>query len=231
LETSQPAEQRTALLVDEHPLWLDAVARVLARIDVAVVASTTSPDDALALIGEHAPGLVTIGLDGHEGGVEALAFLDRVHEVSPGSRAIVLSAYRDEARIDAALAAGAVAYVVKSVQADDLAYAMRQAFAHSVFVPASRPGLRAPAASNGDVPAGMTRREGEILRLVAEGYSNADVAKMLWIAEQTVKFHLSNIYRKLKVSNRTEASRWAQLNGLLAGRNGGGMPAAGATTG
>jgi DNA-binding CsgD family transcriptional regulator len=55
----------------------------------------------------------------------------------------------------------------------------------------------------------------EILRLTAEGYSNAQMAKMLWVTEQTVKFHLSNIYRKLDVSNRTEASRWAQLNGML----------------
>jgi DNA-binding CsgD family transcriptional regulator len=62
---------------------------------------------------------------------------------------------------------------------------------------------------------GLTRRELEILRLVAEGHSNAELAKMLWVTEQTVKFHLSNIYRKLDVSNRTEASRWAQIQGLL----------------
>ena len=65
---------------------------------------------------------------------------------------------------------------------------------------------------------GLTRRELEILRLVAEGHSNAQLARMLWVTEQTVKFHLSNIYRKLDVANRTEASRWAQLHGLLDGR-------------
>ena len=62
---------------------------------------------------------------------------------------------------------------------------------------------------------GLTKREVEILQLVAEGHSNSQLAKMLWVTEQTVKFHLSNIYRKLEVSNRTEASRWAQLHGLL----------------
>ena len=61
----------------------------------------------------------------------------------------------------------------------------------------------------------MTRRELEILKHVAEGHSNAALAKMLWVTEQTVKFHLSNIYRKLDVTNRTEASRWAQVSGLL----------------
>ena len=61
----------------------------------------------------------------------------------------------------------------------------------------------------------LTRRELEILQLVAEGHSNSQLARMLWVTEQTVKFHLSNIYRKLSVSNRTEASRWAQFHGLL----------------
>jgi DNA-binding CsgD family transcriptional regulator len=76
------------------------------------------------------------------------------------------------------------------------------------MVPASSP----PAA---DISPGLTRREYEILQLVAEGHSNAQLARMLWVTEQTVKFHLSNIYRKLDVANRTEASRWAQVHGLL----------------
>ena len=62
----------------------------------------------------------------------------------------------------------------------------------------------------------LTRRESEILRLVAEGKPNQQIAGDLWITEQTVKYHVSNIYRKLEVANRTEASRWAQLHGLLA---------------
>ena len=62
----------------------------------------------------------------------------------------------------------------------------------------------------------MTRRELEILKLVAEGQPNATVARKLWVTEQTVKFHLSNIYRKLGVANRTEAGRWAALNGVFA---------------
>jgi DNA-binding NarL/FixJ family response regulator len=212
-------EQRTALLVDEHPLWLEAVACVLERIDVGVLATTTSPEQALDLLAEHAPALIVVGLDGRDSPIDTLTFLQRARELRPDARAIVLSAYRDTARIEAALAAGAVAYVLKTVQAEDLAYAMRQAFTHSVYV---APGPAAPQPwpqqhqPEDPTPVGITRREAEILRLVAEGHSNAEVARMLWIAEQTVKFHLSNIYRKLDVSNRTEASRWAQLHGLLA---------------
>ena len=70
--------------------------------------------------------------------------------------------------------------------------------------------------SEAEKEARLTRRESEILRLVAEGKPNQGIARDLWITEQTVKYHVSNIYRKLGVANRTEASRWAQLHGLLA---------------
>jgi DNA-binding CsgD family transcriptional regulator len=63
--------------------------------------------------------------------------------------------------------------------------------------------------------AGLTRREREILQLVAEGNTNGQVARKLWVTEQTVKFHLANIFRKLDVTNRTQASRWAHAHGLL----------------
>ena len=119
---------------------------------------------------------------------------------------------------------------MKSVRPEDLASAIRQCFVHSVFFAPAPAGLRdvsstarddprrpkaVPAledavqalADNGVHP--LTRREREILTLVSEGLQNADIAQQLWITEQTVKFHLTNIYRKLGVSNRTQASRWA----------------------
>ena len=123
--------------------------------------------------------------------------------------------------IDAALVAGVSAYVVKTAHPEDLASAVRQAFSHSVYLAGRRnlaPAPVEPKVEAADEP-GLTRRELEILRLVAEGQSNAQLARMLWVNEQTVKFHLSNIYRKLDVANRTEASRWAQIHGLLDGRS------------
>jgi DNA-binding CsgD family transcriptional regulator len=92
---------------------------------------------------------------------------------------------------------------------------IRQAFEASIYLAhsATAPARPGPVAS--EVAPELTRREMEILRLVAEGHSNSQLARMLWVTEQTVKFHLSNIYRKLDVANRTEASRWAQLRGLL----------------
>jgi DNA-binding NarL/FixJ family response regulator len=208
----------TAVLLDHHPLWLDAVGSVLRRLGIEVVGTATSGDDALALIREHEPDLFVTEI---AFGREDMAGLECVRQARTTARdlkAIVLSVYEDPQYVDAALEAGAAAYVIKTVHPDDFASAIRQAFDHSIYFAGSAVGSTpapAPAASVEDDAAGLTRREFEILQLVAEGHSNAELARMLWVTEQTVKFHLSNIYRKLDVSNRTEASRWAQLNGLL----------------
>ena len=201
-----------AVVLDPHPLWLDALEGVLARVGARVVAKTTSAREALTAIERHRPQLLTLELDSHPGEPTGLEVLRRAKELVPSLRAIVLSAHHDTDHIDGALAAGAAAYVVKTAHPDDVASAVRQAFDHSVYL-AGAPSPPPRIATKR--PGGLTRRELEILRLVAEGHSNAQLARMLWVTEQTVKFHLSNVYRKLEVSNRTEASRWAQVNGLL----------------
>jgi DNA-binding NarL/FixJ family response regulator len=208
---------RTAVLLDRHPLWLEAVERVLTSIGVEVVGKTTSPTEALALVEGREPDLFITGIGMSDGAMDGLTCLAQARERRPSLRVIVLSGYADAQHVDAALAAGAVAYVVKTAQAADLASAVRQAFDHSLYL-ARRSGNGEPGSGNSKPVVdsrGLTRRELEILRLVAEGYSNAQLATMLWVTEQTVKFHLSNVYRKLQVSNRTEASTWAQRHGLL----------------
>lgn len=209
-------EEQTAVLLDEHPLWLDAVESVLHKIGIRVVGKANSPSEALRLVKETNPDLLLAELPDSNGGVGGAALLVRARQLVPHLKAIVLSTNAHVDRIDSALKAGAAAYVVKTAHAEDLASAVRQSFDHSVFLAKTQ---NAPAPQ--PIPeldadtAGLTRREREILRLVAEGHSNAELSRMLWVTEQTVKFHLSNIYRKLDVANRTEASRWAQLHGLL----------------
>src|SRR4051794_40124494 len=140
-------------------------------------------------------------------------------------RVIVLGASREPADIDAAFEAGALAYAVKTAHPDDVASTVRQTFDSTIFLANTSGGHgHASAASASDSAviaeddADLTRREREILALVAEGHSNRELARMLWVTEQTVKFHLSNIYRKLDVANRTEASRWAHRHGLVGRR-------------
>jgi NarL family two-component system response regulator LiaR len=205
-----------AVLLDPHPIWLDAIEIVLKRVGVEIAAKTTSGTQALALVEELRPELLTLEIDPLPGEPDGFEVLRRARPLAEGLRAIVLSRNHATRFIDAALAAGASAYIVKTAHPDDVASVVRQAFDHSVFLPAPSESQPEPAPEVRDEKTGgLTQRELEILRLVAEGHSNAALARRLWVTEQTVKFHLSNVYRKLRVTNRTEASRWAQLNGLL----------------
>ena len=207
---------RTAVLLDPHPLWLDAVELVLTRNGLAVVGQATDPDRALALVEELRPSVFVADAAG-----DGFACIRKACATVPELKAIVLSSPDDGAQIEAAFAAGAHAYVLKTAHPDDVSVAIRQTFDHSVFLPG--PGATAAPANTpvavgsdaSDTVASLTKRELEILQLVAEGHSNSQLARILWVTEQTVKFHLSNIYRKLDVANRTEASRWAQVHGLL----------------
>jgi DNA-binding NarL/FixJ family response regulator len=214
------SSEQSGVICDSHPMWIDAVEQVLRRIGIRVVGKTTSTGEALSMVEEHRPDLLITELEGDTGDRGGLTLIERARAFVPDLRPIVLSMHHEAQLIDAALAAGAAAYVVKTAHPEDLASAVRQAFSHSVYLagrPAVSPAPVAESASVDDSP-GLTRRELEILRLVAEGHSNAQLARMLWVTEQTVKFHLSNIYRKLDVANRTEAGRWAQIHGLLESR-------------
>ncbi len=204
--------ERTAVLVDPHPVWLEAVEEVFTKNGVTVTGRAVDFERGVALCQELQPRILVA----EPAGGGAACIRDSCARV-PGLKAIALASTDDPAQVQAAFAAGAVAYVVKTAHSDDVGVAVRQVFAPSLFMPGLAPANGAAAAVEPH-PAleVLTTREREILGLVAEGHSNSQLARMLWVTEQTVKFHLSNIYRKLDVSNRTEASRWAQLHGLLA---------------
>lgn len=186
------------------------------RVGVDVVAKTTSGKEALALVQRFRPDLLVTDIAAEDGEKAGLTCLREAQQHVPDLRGIVVSFSEDSEQIDSALQAGAAAYVLKSAHPDDLASAVRQAFAHSVYFASPAGAWKSQPPRNGSADrADLTKREREILQLVAEGYSNAQLARMLWVTEQTVKFHLSNVYRKLDVSNRTEAARWAQVHGLV----------------
>jgi DNA-binding NarL/FixJ family response regulator len=136
--------------------------------------------------------------------------LHAVLKENPEIKALAVSETGHHDKIDATLQAGAAAYVLKTIHPDDLAVAVRQVCSQTIhWAPSS--GVHRMVLGSTEYEEGtlseLTAREREILSIVAEGKSNSEVARMLWVTEQTVKFHLSNIYRKLKVANRTEASR------------------------
>ena len=136
-------------------------------------------------------------------------------------KVIILSMFEDSEHIDQALQRGADGYVVKSINPLDLPSTIRQVVEGAVHLrgvaTVAAPGegtggAGTPRQTSSDV---LTDREMTILKLVAEGLSNLDIANRLFVTEQTVKFHLSNIYRKLGVGNRTEATRYAYRAKLI----------------
>lgn len=213
-------DERTAVIADAHPLWLGALRELLEQAGVEVLAQATTPSTTIALVEEHQPDILILGIEFTDDRMDGIECLRQAVAASVDTKAIVISSAGDAAAIEAAFDGGASAFCIKSAAPDDLAAAIRQSFHHSIYLAHARSFGR--SAEHGGVGAQarggpeLTRREVEILRLVAEGHSNSQLARMLWVTEQTVKFHLSNVYRKLDVGNRTEASRWAQLNGLLA---------------
>ena len=204
----------TAVLLDEHPLWLEALERILDAVEIGVVGKATDPVDALKLISQHRPTLFVLDIEMDGLPPDALACVRDAIARVPSLKVIVVSGADDGAKIDAAFAAGAAAYVLKRARSDDLASAFRQVFSRSLYL-ANGPAPHQPSPTRDAESAGLTRREREILKLVAEGGTNGDVARRLWVTEQTVKFHMANIFRKLDVTNRTQASRWAHAHGLL----------------
>jgi DNA-binding NarL/FixJ family response regulator len=207
---------KTAVVLDRHPLWVEAMSRLLDEAGVEVVAKATNADQAVAAVEEFHPDVLVAGVTG--GSPAEVACVRRAQDAHPELKSVVMAEQADPEAVETAFAAGASIYCVKTAEREDLASAIRQAFQHSIYVATGdrHQAHPVPTVQESKQPASdLTRRELEILKLVAEGHSNSQLARMLWVTEQTVKFHLSNIYRKLNVANRTEASRWAQLNGLL----------------
>ncbi len=199
-------------LLDRQALWLEALEQLLTRNGIEVVAKTTTIDAALAAVVETQPDVFVSEIYPEPAGYPYRAVV-AAKELYPDIRIVALGASEDPALIEGAFEAGADVYCVKTADPDDLLAAIHQALRRSIYVARPRPVVQTE--SYAEALNALTKRELEILRLVAEGHSNLQLARMLWVTEQTVKFHLSNIYRKLEVANRTEASRWAQLHGLL----------------
>lgn len=204
-------------VADDHRLMLDSVKRALEGADdIRVVGEAMSGSEMLRVISKVSPDVAIVDLRMPDG--DGLSTLSTIRREHPDVKVIVLSASEDSEHIDEALNLGADGYVVKSINPVDLPSTVRQVVEGNVYHPRGRAdpsSARASAEETVVAETGLTERELTILRLVAEGLSNMDIAGKLYVTEQTVKFHLSNIYRKLGVANRTEATRFAYRNNLI----------------
>jgi DNA-binding NarL/FixJ family response regulator len=198
------------VLLDEQPIWLVGLAAVLTARGMRVLGTATTPEKALELLDATAPaGLVaSVELSGSD--LDGVECLRRARERFPRLRIIALSTHNDPFHLNEAAAAGADVYVPKTAQPDEVAATIAECLAN---------GRRARACarqlddSSAERP-GLTARELEIVHLAARGFTNAEIAERLWVTKWTVKFHLANAYRKLGVSNRTQAARYLFEHGL-----------------
>jgi two-component system, NarL family, response regulator DegU len=193
------------LIADDHQLMVEGTKRALEGAkDFEVVGEASNGAQVLPLVKRLRPDLVLLDIRMPQ--MDGLTCLAKIREQFPEIKVAMLSVSQDPELIQTVLKRGAAAYIVKSVNPVDLPAALRQAVNGTVFTTV---GVTEDSGERSAKEAGLTEREIVILRAVARGLSNEAIAKELWVAEQTVKFHLTNIYRKLGVANRTEAARYA----------------------
>ena len=189
---------QTVVVIDEQPLWVSGLAMELERASFQVLATSFEPVEGLQLAQRLAPDAFVIALEMPHAALDGPELIRRARAALPQTRIIALSVHGGPLYERTARAAGADAFAVKTLSGDAI-----------VRLIDARAAPQAGQARFGEDPVlELTPRELEILELVARGYRNGAIAKRLWVTEWTVKFHLANAYRKLGVSNRTEAARY-----------------------
>lgn len=211
------------LIADDHTLVRQGIQDFLAlEPDLVVVGEANSGENAVRIAAELAPDVILMDLVMPGiGGVEATR---QIKQVSPHSQIIILTSYHEDEYIFPALRAGALSYVLKDINPDELSDTIRKAArGESVLHPrvAARvvQELRGTRQDTPNLFTELTERELDVLRLIANGCSNAEIAQQLIISEKTVKGHVSNILSKLHIMDRTQAAIFAWQEGLVTRRD------------
>jgi DNA-binding NarL/FixJ family response regulator len=201
------------LLADDHHLVRVGLARLLQGVDdFEVVALAAGGDEACDLAVEHRPDVVLMDLSMPNGdGIEATR---RLRASLPDTRVLVLTSFSDRRRILEAIDAGALGYLLKDSEPDELLRAIRAAArGDSPLDPRAARAL-VEQRQGGPVDIALTQREREVLACIAEGLANKQIARRLGIAEKTVKAHLTHAFQRIGVTDRTQAALWAREHGF-----------------
>jgi DNA-binding NarL/FixJ family response regulator len=209
------------MVVDDHPMWRDAVERDLEDAGFDVVAVAANGNEALARFPAARPQVVVLDLQ--IPGPNGVAVTAEVVRQDPTARVLILSASGEQTDVLEAVKAGATGYLVKSASRSELIAAVRRvAQGDTVFTPGLaglvlgefRRMLEAPADTRRSGDGDLTDRETEILKMVAKGMSYKQIAERLVISHRTVQNHVQNTLRKLQMHNRVELTRYAIAQGL-----------------
>lgn len=194
------------LLADDHELVLEGLRSLVnAQEGMEVVATVTAGDQIMAALRQHTPDVLALDLEMRPlGGLDCLT---RVRAEGMPLRVLILTAYSDGASMRTALEAGADGYALKTDPPQHTIEAIRQVARGQMVFPAAARRWLVGRRSNGE-DRGLTERERVVLTRLAEGASNGEIAAQLGVSENTVKFHLQNLYLKLGVTNRTEAAAY-----------------------
>jgi two-component system, NarL family, response regulator LiaR len=209
----------TVLLVDDHAVVREGVRAFLeAQPDLEVVGEATSGEDAVRQAEILVPDVVLMDLVMPGiGGVEAT---QRVRQISPRSQVVVLTSFHDDSHIFPAIKAGALSYILKDAGTEEIAAAIRaagrgEATIHPRIATRLMRHVRGEDAGSASPFTDLTEREQEVLRLIAQGHSNSEIAALLSISEKTVKAHVSNVLSKLYLADRTQAAVLAWREGFV----------------
>lgn len=197
------------LVVDDHHVVRSGLTTLLnTDPEIEVVADADNGRTAIAAVEAKRPDVILMDLSmpGMDG-VEATAYLATHVE---GSRVVVLTSFADRERVQEAVAAGAIGYLLKDCEPAELLAAVRSAAAGHVPIDPRVAGALLPSGPSMTAEVVISPRETEVLRLVAQGMANKQVARALGITERTVKAHLSRVYREIGVLDRTSAALWAR---------------------
>jgi NarL family two-component system response regulator LiaR len=208
----------TVLLVDDHALVRGGVRAFLdTQPDLDVVGEAGSGEEAVRLAEIHVPDVVLMDLV--MPGMDGIEATKRVRGVSPRSQVVVLTSFHDDSFVFPAIRAGALSYLLKDAEPEEVAEAVRAAARGEVTIhPRVAARLIKQLRDDDDQVnphTDLTVREQEVLRLIAHGLSNAEIAAQLVISEKTVKAHVSNVLSKLHLADRTQAAVFAWREGFV----------------
>lgn len=207
------------IIVDDHEVVRNGIRSYLETLtEFQVVGEAESGEAALKLVSDLIPDIVLLDLI--LPGIDGVETTRRIKQISPRTKVVVLTSYHEDVHIFPALKAGAISYILKDMKMDKLVEALRRAVQNEVTLHplvAARVLQNIRGEDNEEQPlfTGLTERELDVLKLIANGLTNSQIAEKLVISENTVKGHVSNILSKLHLADRTQVAVYAWQRGLV----------------